>query len=92
MKAKGNEAFSAKNYEKAIELFTKAIEIDPTNHVLYSNMSACYASLKQYDKALESANKTIELKKDWAKVYTSIETRHSSLDNNEVVQVSKKVI
>ncbi|CAB4381068.1 unnamed protein product [Rhizophagus irregularis] len=70
LKAKGNEAFSAKNYEKAIELFTKAIEIDPTNHVLYSNMSACYASLKQYDKALESANKTIELKKDWAKGYS----------------------
>ncbi|GBC09925.1 hypothetical protein RclHR1_09200010 [Rhizophagus clarus] len=69
-KTQGNEAFTAKNYEKAIELFTKAIELDPANHVLYSNRSACYASLKQYDKALENANKTIELKKDWAKGYS----------------------
>ncbi|CAG8485006.1 3046_t:CDS:10 [Acaulospora colombiana] len=69
-KSQGNAAFSAKEYAKAIELFTKAIELDPSNHVLYSNRSASYASLKQYDKALEDANKTIELKKDWAKGYS----------------------
>ncbi|CAG8568070.1 8265_t:CDS:10, partial [Acaulospora morrowiae] len=69
-KAQGNAAFSAKEYVKAIELFTKAIEVDPSNHVLYSNRSASYASLKQYDKALEDANRTIELKKDWPKGYS----------------------
>ncbi|RIA82220.1 putative heat shock protein 70-interacting protein [Glomus cerebriforme] len=69
-KSQGNEAFSAKQYDKAIDLFTKAIELDPSNHVLYSNRSACYASLKQYDKALEDANKTIELKNTWAKGYS----------------------
>ncbi len=72
MKTQGNKAFTTKDYERAIELFTKAIELDPTNHVLYSNRSASYASLKQYDKALEDADKTIELKGGWAKVYTYI--------------------
>jgi stress-induced-phosphoprotein 1 len=49
------------------EKFTQAIEIDPSNHVLYSNRSGAYASLKDWQKALDDANKTTEIKPDWAK-------------------------
>ncbi|KAF8957084.1 Hsp90 cochaperone [Entomortierella lignicola] len=68
-KAEGNKAFLAKDYPTAIDRFSKAIELDPTNHVLYSNRSACYASQKNYEKALEDGEKTVELKADWAKGY-----------------------
>lgn len=47
--------------------FTEAIEIDPENHILYSNRSAAYASKKDYEHALEDAEKTTQLKPDWAK-------------------------
>ena len=47
--------------------FGQAIELDPSNHVLYSNRSGAYASLKKYAKALEDANKTTEIKPDWSK-------------------------
>ncbi len=40
MQAKGNAAFSAGNFPEAIDFFSKAIEVDPKNHVLYSNRSA----------------------------------------------------
>lgn len=49
------------------ELFSKAIEIEPSNHVLYSNRSGAYTSLKNFDKALEDANKVVEIKPDWVK-------------------------
>ncbi len=49
------------------EKFSQAIELDPDNHVLYSNRSGAYASMKQFDKALEDANKTTDIKPDWAK-------------------------
>jgi stress-induced-phosphoprotein 1 len=68
-KAEGNKAFLAKDYPTAIDHFTKAIELDPTNHVLFSNRSACYASQKNYEKALEDGEKTVELKADWSKGY-----------------------
>ncbi|KAF7502822.1 hypothetical protein GJ744_005015 [Endocarpon pusillum] len=67
LKAEGNKAFAAKNFEEAVEKFSQAIELDPDNHVLYSNRSGAYASMKQFDKALEDANKTTEIKPDWAK-------------------------
>ena len=43
LKAKGNAAFTAKNYDEAIDAFTQGIAIDPNNHVLFSNRSACWA-------------------------------------------------
>ncbi len=49
------------------EKFTQAIEIEPQNHVLYSNRSGAYASSKEFDLALEDAEKTTEIKPDWAK-------------------------
>ncbi|RPB22888.1 hypothetical protein L211DRAFT_309410 [Terfezia boudieri ATCC MYA-4762] len=61
LKAEGNAAFAKKDFNKAIECFTKAIELDASNHVLYSNRSACYASQKNFDKALEDAEKTTRM-------------------------------
>ena len=47
--------------------FTDAIAIDPSNHILYSNRSAAYASKKEWDLALKDAEKTTEIKPDWPK-------------------------
>ncbi|KAJ2782428.1 Hsp90 cochaperone [Coemansia interrupta] len=70
LKTQGNAAFAAGNHDEAIKLFTQAIELDPTNHVLYSNRSASLASLKKYEDALADAEKTVELKPDWPKGYS----------------------
>lgn len=67
LKALGNKAIAEKNFDEAIKHFTEAIELEPTNHILYSNRSAAYASKKDYDSALKDAEKTTELKPDWAK-------------------------
>ncbi|KAL2010872.1 hypothetical protein VTN00DRAFT_3590 [Thermoascus crustaceus] len=67
LKAEGNKAFSAKDYPTAIEKFTQAIELEPNNHILYSNRSAVYAAQSEYQKALDDANKATEIKPDWAK-------------------------
>eukprot|EP01118_Nematostelium_gracile_P007605 TRINITY_DN2488_c0_g1_i4.p1 TRINITY_DN2488_c0_g1~~TRINITY_DN2488_c0_g1_i4.p1 ORF type:complete len:611 (-),score=213.86 TRINITY_DN2488_c0_g1_i4:24-1787(-) len=69
-KNKGNEAFSKGQYEDAIKFFTEAINLDSSNHLLYSNRSAAYCSVKQYFDALQDAEKTVSLKPDWAKGYS----------------------
>ncbi|KAK9716432.1 hypothetical protein RND81_06G232800 [Saponaria officinalis] len=80
-KAKGNAAFAAKNYDEAIKHFSNAISLSPSNHVLYSNRSAAYASLGNFSAALSDAEKTVELKPDWAKGYSRLGSAHLGLRN-----------
>lgn len=69
-KERGNAAFSAGRFEEAAQHFSEGIELDPNNHVLFSNRSACYASLKQFDQALDDAERVVAIKADWAKGYS----------------------
>lgn len=78
-KALGNAAFSAGDFTAAIRHFSDAISLSPTNHVLYSNRSASYASLKQFSDALTDAKKTVELKPDWSKGYSRLGAAHQGL-------------
>jgi len=69
-KALGNKEFSAKNFKEAIVHFTEAIKHDDTDHVFFSNRSACHASLENYDDALKDGCECVKIKPDWAKGYT----------------------
>ncbi|KAI0643694.1 putative stress-induced protein STI1 [Trametes meyenii] len=69
LKDAGNKAFQAKNYDQAIELFSKAIEIDPSNHVLWSNRSAAHAGKKQWAAALDDAEQCVKINPTWSKGY-----------------------
>ncbi|CAH2048067.1 unnamed protein product [Thlaspi arvense] len=82
-KAKGNAAFSSGDFTSAVNHFTDAINLAPTNHVLFSNRSAAHASLHHYDEALSDAKKTVELKPDWAKGYSRLGAAHLGLSQFE---------
>ncbi|KAM5572804.1 hypothetical protein ABKV19_012721 [Rosa sericea] len=90
-KAKGNAAYSAGDYTAAITHFTEAINLAPTNHVLYSNRSASYANLHKYSDALADAKKTVELKPDWVKGYSRLGSAHHGLGHfDDAVSAYKK--
>lgn len=69
LKNQGNKAFAAKDYDKAIELFTAAIALDPSNHVLFSNRSAAKAGKKSWSAALEDAEQCVTINPTWGKGY-----------------------
>ncbi|KAG8930890.1 Hsp90 cochaperone [Tulasnella sp. 417] len=69
LKDQGNKAFAAKDFNKAIELFSQAIELDKANHVLYSNRSAAKAGLKDWAGALQDAEECVKINPKWAKGY-----------------------
>lgn len=88
-KAEGNKYFAAKEFEKAIDSFTKAIEVSPEpNHVLYSNRSGSYASLKNFTKALDDAQECIKINPSWPKGYTRLATAEFGLGNLEAAKES----
>jgi tetratricopeptide (TPR) repeat protein len=61
LKAEGNKAFSAKDYDRAIDLFSKAINLDQNNFVLWSNRSAAKAGKRDWDGALADAEQVCTL-------------------------------
>lgn len=69
-KDKGNKALQEKDYPKALEHYTNAIQLDSKNHIFYSNRSSVYALLEKYDEALEDANKTLELDPKFVRGYS----------------------
>lgn len=78
-KAQGNAAFSSRDFTSAVIHYTSAIALSPTNHILFSNRSAAYASLRNYADALSDAIKTVDLKPDWAKGYSRLGAAHWGL-------------
>ena len=83
----GTKAFTAKDFPKAVEHFTKAIEESPQDHTLYSNRSACYYNMNLSSKALEDADKCISIKSDWDKGHQRrAMALHQMLKYDEAIQ------
>ena len=69
LKEKGNTALKGGDLSAAIQFYTKGIELEEGNHILYSNRSAALLSLKDYDGALQDAVKCTKLAPTFAKAF-----------------------
>ena len=54
-KSKGNSAMAAKDYKAAIELYSKAVDLVPTNPIYLSNRAAAYSANQQHAEACADA-------------------------------------
>ncbi|KAF7317724.1 hypothetical protein MKEN_00860200 [Mycena kentingensis (nom. inval.)] len=61
IKEQGNEAFKAKNFDEAVALYTKAIEMNPTEPAYLTNRAAANMSLKRFRPALEDCQQAATL-------------------------------
>ncbi|KAF2668293.1 TPR-like protein [Microthyrium microscopicum] len=78
-KTAGNKFFKAKEYAKAIEEYSKAIEANPQTSTYYANRAAAHMSAHQYHQALEDAKRSDELEPNnpkflvrLARIYTGL--------------------
>jgi len=67
LKQKGNDALARKDYKKAIEFYSEAINIDLDNPVIFSNRSAAYANLNMWSEAYADAQRCNFLDPKFAK-------------------------
>lgn len=66
-RAKGS--LTSKNYPEAIQLYSKAIEINGNDSILYANRSMCYLSMGKHEEALSDAEQAIQHDSAYAKAY-----------------------
>ncbi|GAP91203.1 putative mitochondrial outer membrane 72k protein [Rosellinia necatrix] len=60
LKAAGNKAYGSKDYNKAIDLYSKAILCKP-DPIFYSNRAACYNALSEWEKVVEDTTAAVTL-------------------------------
>ncbi len=99
-KDKGNLLVQEKKFAEALECYSKAIELDSKDPILYSNRSLMHSNLNEFESALIDAEKAIEINPNYSKAYLrrgkaleglgrieeALNTYHSGLekDNNNV--------
>ncbi|EDN05254.1 zinc/iron transporter [Histoplasma capsulatum] len=66
LKAAGNKAFGSLDYNRAIELYSKAILCKP-DPVYYSNRAACYNALSEWDKVVEDTSAALAMDDEYIK-------------------------
>ena len=60
---------------------SEAIELDPLSHVLFSNRSACYASISDWRSGKEDAERCIALNPSFVKGFSRLGACHRGLKN-----------
>ena len=61
LKEKGNALFKEKRYEDAINYYERAIKINNSIEVLYSNKGTCEKCLQKYKEAIRDYKKALEI-------------------------------
>jgi DnaJ family protein C protein 7 len=69
LKQEGNEAYKKRLWGRSIDLYSQAIDLDPTNAPYYGNRCAARINLGRYKLALDDATKAVELKPTFVKAY-----------------------
>lgn len=67
--SEGNNFFKNKQYIQAIEKYSEAIELDPSDVTFFSNRSACYAALNKWQEAADDGRQCIMTDKNFVKGY-----------------------
>ena len=75
----GNKFFKARDFDKAIKEYTKAIEADPQASTYFSNRSAAYMSANRYHEALEDCKSADERDPNNAKILHRLGRIYTSL-------------
>ncbi|KAH8694165.1 putative mitochondrial outer membrane translocase receptor [Talaromyces proteolyticus] len=66
LKAAGNKAYGSKEYNRAIELYGKAILCKP-DPIFYSNRAACWNVLSEWDKVVEDTSAALAMDSEYLK-------------------------
>ena len=69
------------DFNGAIELFDKAIELNPNNALAYFGRGTVYSELKQHERALADFNKSIELDANYTDAYNNRGNVYFALEN-----------
>ncbi|XP_018393519.1 PREDICTED: serine/threonine-protein phosphatase 5 [Cyphomyrmex costatus] len=91
-KEEANEYFKNQVYDKAIELYTKAIELNPSIAIYFGNRSIAYLKTEYFGYALTDASTAITLDKNYVKGYYRRAAAYMSLGKFKLALMDYKTV
>ena len=71
-KSQGNSAMAGKDFKSAIELYSKAVAISPTNPIYLSNRAAAYSASNQHAEACADAEMAVAADPKYTKAWSRL--------------------
>ncbi|KAL8749553.1 MAG: hypothetical protein Q9184_006763, partial [Pyrenodesmia sp. 2 TL-2023] len=71
-KSQGNAAMQQKDYQKAIDLYSKAINLSPTNPIYLSNRAAAYSASNKHAEAIADAELAVSADPKYTKAWSRL--------------------
>ena len=89
----GNAASDSASYNKAIEYYQKALEVDSNYFDAYFNLGSAFASIFEFDTAIEYYNKALTKNDTDADVFFALGSIYAEKqDYNKAIELLKKSI
>ena len=69
-KIKGNEFMKTKDFDQAIECYSRSIDLNPSLAATFSNRALAYLNVRNNDAAIEDSNAALKLQNDFLRAYS----------------------
>lgn len=93
MKTEGNNLMRTEKFVEALEMYSKAIELDSGNPVFYCNRAAAHSKMNNHHLAIEDCQRAIDMDPTYSKAYGRMGLANSSLEKHrEAVENFKKAL
>ena len=79
LKSQGNAHMQKKEYDAALECYSKALRLSPSgpqSHVYFSNRAAALLSMKKFDKAIKDSERALALAPSYGKAHARLGLAH----------------
>ena len=93
LKTEGNNLMRTEKFQEALDMYSKAIELDGSNPVFYCNRAAAHSKMNNHHLAIEDCQRAIDMDPSYSKAYGRMGLAHSSLNKHkEAVDNFKKAL
>ena len=80
LKTEGNNLMRTEKFVDALEMYSKAIELDGGNPVFYCNRAAAHSRMNNHHLAIEDCQRAIDMDPSYSKAYGRMGLAHRCVD------------
>lgn len=86
----GNNYYKSQKLAESLDMYTKALELDPTNYLVYSNRSLVNTKLGRTQEAIQDCLLGIEVEPSFVKFYVRLAVMYAEIDKSAAQEYIEK--